>query len=200
MRTAVVITLLAALGGAGRGLAAQSPDGRPKEDRLGADPGRELVFTLELPEPPEALFHRWTTESEARRFLAEEVRIEPRVGGRYETLFDPEHDPAGALAGTYGSKIVALEPPSRLVFQWNCPTPRAAAEEVGGRRVLQESLVEVRFDPAEGNPDATRLRIRHFGIGEGPDWDASYRFYRDRGWPWIVGRLESLYGDEVGGP
>lgn len=166
------------------------------EEAVTAEDGREIVFTLELPTAPEALFRQWTTEEGAGRFLAPEVRIETRVGGRYEARFDPENDPAGALAGTYGSRIVSLEPPSRLVFQWNCPTPRVAARDVGGRRVLQESLVEVRFEPAGERGEATWLRVRHYGMGDGPDWDASYRYYRDRGWPWILGRLRELYSPE----
>lgn len=188
-----LILVLAALP-AWAGLArAQPVDVSATADTRSTASGRELAFTLELPDTPAALYRKWIDASEARRFLAEEVRIEPRVGGRYETLFDPENDPAGALAGTYGSKIVALEPPSRLVFEWNSLTPRVAAREVGGRRVRQESLVEVRFEAVAGAPGRTRLHIRHYGMGEGPDWEASFRFYRERGWPWILDRLRKVY-------
>lgn len=157
---------------------------------------RELVFEIVLPGVPADHFDLWTTEAGARTFLAREVRIDPRPGGRYEALFDPENDPAGALAGTYGSKIVAFEPPGRLAFEWNCPTPRKAAEEVGGVRVLQESLVEVRFERDPDDPASTRVRVRHHGFGTGPHWDASYRYYRDAGWPWIFRRLAGAFGKD----
>lgn len=157
----------------------------------------ELTYELVLPGTPAEHYAMWISEEEARTFLAHEVRIEPRVGGRYETLFDPVEDPAGALAGTYGSKIVALDPPRRLVFQWHALTPRKAAEELGGVRRRQQSLlVEVGFEHASLEPATTRIRVRHEGFGEGPDWDAQYRYYRDHGWPWIFRRLAERFGKE----
>lgn len=159
--------------------------------------GAELAYELVLPGTPAEHYALWTTEEGARTFLADEVRIEPRVGGRYETLFDPIEDPAGALAGTYGSKIVALDPPRRIVFQWHALTPRKAAEELGGVRRRQQSLlVEVGFEAASLEPATTRVRVRHVGFGDGPDWDAQYRYYRDHGWPWIFRRLAERYGEE----
>lgn len=138
-------------------------------------------------------FHLWTDSAQARRFLAEEVRIDSWVGGRYEALFDPQDDPAVALTGTYGSKVVALEPPRRLVFQWHSLTPRSAAQAVAGERRLQESMVEVRFEPIGGSVQRTRVTIRHYRFGDDTHWAAAYRFYRDRGWPWILRRLVALF-------
>lgn len=152
---------------------------------------RDLFFTVEVPLSIEAAWGMWLTPARARDFLAAEVRIEPWVGGRYETIFDPEADPAGARAGTYGSKIVAMDAPRRLVFEWESLTPEAAAAELGGERVLQKSEVEVVFEPR--GVAATTVRIHHYGFGDGTHWDASYRFYRDRGWPWILRRLEALF-------
>lgn len=194
MRTTVIAVLLNATMAVASSLTAQ-PAEQPwtLEEIRSEKGGRELVFTLELPETPEVVFRRWTETDEARRFLGREVRIEPRVGGRFEVLFDPVNDPAGALAGTYGSRVVSLEAPRQLVFEWNSLTPRVAAREVGGRRVLQKSLVEVRIESVPEAPSSSRVHVRHYGMGNGPDWDASYRYYRDSGWPWILRRLTALY-------
>lgn len=152
---------------------------------------RQLVYAVDVPLPIDAAFDMWITPARARQFLAKEVRIDPWVGGRYETLFEPQVDPAGARAGTYGSKVIALEAPDRLVFGWESLTPVRAAEELGGARVFQASEVEVTFEAT--GPRSTRVRVRHYGFGDDAQWDASFRFYRDFGWPWILGRLEALF-------
>ncbi len=152
---------------------------------------RELHFEVTVPVSVEDAFRMWTDPAVARQFLALEVRIEPWAGGRYETLFDPENDPAGARAGTYGSTVLDITPPERLVFEWESLTPQAAAAELGGERKLQLSYVEVRFEA--GSLSTTAVHIRHYGFGDDAHWDAAYRYYRDHGWPWILARLDRLF-------
>lgn len=152
---------------------------------------RDLHIEVTVPVSIEDAFRMWIDSAEAREFLALEVRIDPWVGGRYEANFDPESDPWGALAGTYGSKVLALEPPRRLVFEWHYLTPREAATQVGGRRVRQETTVEVTFEPL--GKHETRIRIRHYGFGSDANWAASRRFYEQSGWPWIIKRLRGRF-------
>jgi uncharacterized protein YndB with AHSA1/START domain len=152
---------------------------------------RELIFETVIPVDIQTAFDMWIEPDQASRFLAHEVRIDPWVGGRYEALFDPDTDPAGARAGTYNSKVLSIRRPQEISFEWESLTPMPAAQTLGGRRVLQRSVVQVRFTPR--GADSTLVHIRHHGIGEGPDWDASLEFYRERGWPWILARLEALF-------
>jgi uncharacterized protein YndB with AHSA1/START domain len=154
----------------------------------------ELRFVVDVPVTVEDAFRMWTDSARASEFLAEDVRIDPWVGGRYETLFDPENDPAGARAGTCGSKILELEAPRRLVFEWHSLTPRLAAAEVGGLRVLQETTVEVTFEPI--GESRTRIHIRHYGFGSDANWAAALRFYTEVGWPWVIRRLEGRFATE----
>ena len=70
------------------------------------------------------------------------VVFEPFVGGRIfeRTGSGEEHD---------WGRIVAWEPPGRLVYEWHLRVDRADATEV-----------EIRFDPSAGG---TRVRIEHRG-------------------------------------
>ena len=72
-----------------------------------------------------------------------DVVFEPRVGGRIfeRTSSGEEHD---------WGRVVAWEPPSRIVYEWHLRVDRADATEV-----------EIRFADAE--PGRTRVEIEHRG-------------------------------------
>ena len=76
-----------------------------------------LTLAVTVPLPQHEAFALWTTEQGLERFVADQVVVEPWVGGRYEIAFEPEVDPAGARAGTYGSRVLEVAPPHRLVFE-----------------------------------------------------------------------------------
>ena len=159
-----------------------------------ADEENELNFTVEVPVGIAQAFEMWISPAWASQFLAIEVKIDARVGGRYEALFDPENDPAGAHAGTYGSKIREIKPMTQLMFEWNYFTPRLAAEALGGQRLYQETLVDVRFEQI--SEQCTSIHIRHFGLANHEHGTASYEYYRDYGWPWIINRLKGIFKSE----
>jgi uncharacterized protein YndB with AHSA1/START domain len=96
----------------------------------------------------------------------EAVVLEGRLGGR---LYERWHDGGEADWG----RVVAWEPPQRLVLSWKPNPERAAATEV-----------EVRFVAVE--PDHTRVELEHRGwerLGDlGPEARASY----DGGWPGVL--------------
>ena len=96
----------------------------------------------------------------------EAVVLEGRLGGR---LYERWHDGGEADWG----RVVAWEPPERLVLSWKPNPERTAATEV-----------EVRFVAVE--PDHTRVELEHRGwerLGElGPEARASY----DGGWPGVL--------------
>ena len=96
----------------------------------------------------------------------EAVVLEGRLGGR---LYERWHDGGEADWG----RVVAWEPPQRLVLAWKPNPERRAATEV-----------EVRFVAVE--PDHTRVELEHRGwerLGDlGPEARASY----DGGWPGVL--------------
>lgn len=156
----------------------------------------ELRYSVVLPIDRESAFDMWLEPETARRFIAFDVNIEPRVGGLYEAIFEPETDRVGAYAGTYTSRIRTLDRPRQLVFEWNYLTPKQAARQFEGQRMHQESLVEVTF---EKHPDGcTTVLIRHHDIPDHAHGAASLEFYRENGWPWIIGRLTALFEPETG--
>ena len=81
------------------------------------------------------------------------VVFEPRVGGRIfeRTSSGVEHD---------WGRILAWEPPGRIVYEWHLRVDRADATEV-----------EIRFVAA--GPATTRVEIEHRGwerLGDGATW------------------------------
>ncbi len=155
-----------------------------------AEESQELNYTVTVPLSIAEAFEMWISPVWAKQFLALDVKIDPRVGGQYVAVFDPVGDPEGAYAGTYGSKIREIQPPSHILFEWKYLTPRQAAEALGGQRLHQESLVDIRFERISAQ--CTVVHIRHFGIPTHEHGKASFEFYRDSGWPWIIKRLEGI--------
>jgi len=115
--------------------------------------------------------------------IAETV-FEPKVGGH---IYD---------RGTDGSecrwaRILAFEPPTRVVFSWDI-SPQWTIET----EPENTSEVEVRFI-AEA-PDRTRVELEHRHIDRhGPGWAAvSDGIANDQGWPLYLARYAALFGEE----
>ena len=113
--------------------------------------------------------------------IAETV-LEARAGGR---IFD---------RGVNGSecqwaRVLAYDPPHRLVFSWNIG-PTWQVETDPGR----ESEVEVRFIPE--TPERTRVELEHRHLERHGDGWESMRdgVAADQGWPLYLQRYASLIG------
>jgi uncharacterized protein YndB with AHSA1/START domain len=141
----------------------------------GGEPGDRVLRTeLTVDAPIDDVWRAWTTEEGVRTFFAPAGRIEPRVDGAYDIYFFPER-PAGQR-GAEGMRILAFEPPRRLVFTWNAPPDIPAVR-------AQRTTVEIALEPA--GPARTKLRFTHAGWGEGPDWDKAYGYF-DQAWNAVV--------------
>jgi len=112
--------------------------------------------------------------------LAETV-FEPQVGGN---IFDR------AVDGTEcrWARILAYEPPDRVVFSWDI-SPRWQLETDAS----QTSEVEVRFFPETA--ERTRLELEHRHIDRhGPGWQAvTDGVDGDEGWPLYLARYAALF-------
>jgi uncharacterized protein YndB with AHSA1/START domain len=134
-----------------------------------AEPGdRILRVEFDLEAPVERVWRAWTTEEGVRSFFAPAARVDLRVDGTYDIIFDPKRP--GQTAE--GQRILALEPMRRFVFTWNAPPDQPEVR-------AQRTVVGVEVEPR--GKGITRLRFTHSGWGDGPAWDAAYRYF-DRAW------------------
>jgi len=109
-----------------------------------------------------------------------ETTFEPRVGGH---IYDRAEDGSECR----WARILAYEPPTRVVFSWDLGPTWQLEPDPGNT-----SEVEVRF-VAEG-PDRTRVELEHRHIDRhGPGWDAVYHGVDgDGGWPLYLTRYAAL--------
>ncbi len=115
--------------------------------------------------------------------IAETV-FEPKVGGH---IYD---------RGTDGTecrwaRILAYEPPMRVVFSWDI-SPQWTIETEPGNT----SEVEVKF--IAETPDRTLVELEHRHIDRhGPGWaSVSEGVANDQGWPLYLQRYADLFGEE----
>jgi uncharacterized protein YndB with AHSA1/START domain len=109
-----------------------------------------------------------------------------------ETVFEPEvgghiYDVAEDGSECRWARILAYEPPSRVVFSWDIgPTWQLEDDPENA------SEVEVRFVP-EG-ADRTRVELEHRNIDRhGPGWEAVHEgIDGDAGWPLYLDRYAAL--------
>jgi uncharacterized protein YndB with AHSA1/START domain len=116
-----------------------------------------------------------------------ETVLEPQVGGH---IYDRAEDGSECR----WARILAFEPPSRLVFSWDIgPTWQLEADPANA------SEVEVRFT-AEG-PDRTRVELEHRHIDRhGPGWEGvAGGVDGDQGWPLYLSRFAALVTGSTGG-
>jgi uncharacterized protein YndB with AHSA1/START domain len=111
--------------------------------------------------------------------IAETV-FEPRVGGH---IYDRAVDGSECR----WARILAYEPPHRVVFSWDI-SPEWRIETDPERT----SEVEVRF--VAETPESTRLELEHrFLERHGPSWPAVREGVDgDEGWPLYLGRYAAL--------
>lgn len=133
--------------------------------------------------PLEHAWSSWTTIQGMQAFFAREAIVDPRVDGEYSVHFFPENPPGSR--GAEHMRIVAIEPPNRLMFTWNSPTFFGPVRD-------QRSVVEIYLE--DRGPAQTRLTLRQFGWGKGGQWPR-IRKYFDGGWRTIIDRLEFSYAN-----
>ncbi len=155
--------------------------------------GREIVVDFTVNAPLNQVSQLWTTSAGAKQFFGLDAHVDPRVGGEYTMIFDPEHDPEGRMLGTKGARILRYEPNQFLAFEWK-GTPEMPEMNV----VPLPTWVEVSFQPLGEKGEKTHLRIAHYGFGTGQGWDKAYAFFSgSRGWIWVLNRLTKVFPDFI---
>lgn len=109
-----------------------------------------------------------------------ETRFDPRVGGHI-------YDRAADGSECRWARVLAYEPPDRVVFSWDI-SPQWQLEE--DQRNTSE--VEIRF--VAETPQRTRLELEHRHLDRhGPGWESIHdAVHGDAGWPLYLARYADL--------
>src|SRR5262245_21233625 len=141
--------------------------------QLSAAQERQIRVSVTVAAKPEQVWALWTTNEGVRSFFAPGSNIDLKVDGAYEIFFNPAA-PAGKR-GADGMRLLAVEPNKRLAFTWNAPPTLSTRG--------QRTMVSIDLTPIGG--DSTRVVLRHFGWGSGPDWDATVAYF-EQAWNAVV--------------
>ena len=154
------------------------------------DTGRAFTLEKTLDMPADELYKLWTTRDGIRTFFAPEIHLDLEVGGRYEIVFDPIKDPAGAKIGSHGARLLRLVPGRELAFDFTFPP---FGPELNTKPY--PTWVEIHLKPVEEAPGKTHLSLIHRGWPEGETWSKVFVMFRDQHWPLVLTRLETYVRD-----
>lgn len=116
----------------------------------------------------------WTTVEGVTSFFAPQARVDARPGGAYEIVFEPAAPPGER--GSEGCKILGLDAPRLLAFDWNAPTHLPAVRR-------QRTIVNVQLDPSPGG--GTDVRLTALGWGNGAEWEQAHAYF-ERAWDKVL--------------
>ncbi len=109
----------------------------------------------------DALFAALLDAAQLQRWFAESVRIDPRVGGTYH--FWGRHTLGAPSEAEAGQRILALEPPERLLFTWRLLGVDTQVEMVLGNSPKGATLALTHSVPASlGQPRERELIDDHW--------------------------------------
>ncbi len=148
------------------------------------DQSISLDVTVEA--TPAEVYRLWTTAEGVMHFMAPAATIDSRLGGRYQVMFDPQNDPDGRAYGTWGCRVLRLEPNHSVAFEWTFPP-------LGAELNTQPfpTWVEIQIDPVIGQPGQTVVRLQHFGFPHSEKWDKCFALFRDKNWPHVLATLKT---------
>lgn len=182
------LTMLSTVACMGLPVQAQTPPPAPSpvtdsSYRL-PDGERVLELSVDVPAPLPEVWRAFTTGEGFARWAARIARVDLRVGGEYETSYDPKAQ-FGA-PGNIRNQIVALVP-LRLVVIRNVQAPPVTAFDVPTFQSLQTA---VHFH-AVGDR-TTRVVLQNPGYRDGDKFDGVYRHFL-MGNRWTLEKLRELF-------
>lgn len=125
--------------------------------------------TIDIEAKPDAVFDLFTTEEGLCRWMARDVDVDLRPGGRWRWT----HANGATSAGTY----IEIDPPLRLVFTYGWESGGFGEVGPGSTRV------DVTFEPTDVG---TRVTIDHAGL------PAAHVDRHGAGWDHFLGVLADL--------
>jgi len=128
----------------------------------------DIIFDFEINASVSDVWKAWTTERGIRSFFSPDCRVDFKVDGRFEILFDTSA-PEG-LQGSEGMKILAMERERMFSFTWNAPPDNPAIRS-------QRTFVNVHLFALSGT--RTRLLFRNIGYGQGDEWRRALQYFKN---------------------
>lgn len=119
--------------------------------------------------PLAEVWKTWTTK-EGLSFIAEDAKIELRVGGAYEWYFSKDA-PEGQRGGE-GCKVLSFVPQQQISFSWNAPPTIPALRDAGAKTQVCISFRSI-------TDEQTMILLSQHGLGEGKDWDDYYIYFQN---------------------
>lgn len=152
------------------------------------DTTRVLQKEITIETTVDRVWKAWTTE-EGIRFASPISDIDLRPDGPYELFLNLPPDAQGRR-GAEGSRVLTVLPKELFVFDWTFP-PQVPNLRMSGTK----THVAIFFATV---PGGTRVRLVQYGWGDGPDWEAGYRYF-DEGWSTILQGMKAHLESGVGG-
>jgi uncharacterized protein YndB with AHSA1/START domain len=152
-----------------------------------AAPLPDLHKQVVIDAPRVEVWRAWTTP-EGLAHLAGAVRIQLVPGGPFEWFLDGPPDAYGRR-GSQGSRVVAVEAPERIVFDWTFPPSVAELREADARTTVTVHLVDL--------GEATLVDLTVTGWQEGDAWERGWRYF-DTAWQYVLDEIEHYLEAPVG--
>jgi uncharacterized protein YndB with AHSA1/START domain len=151
--------------------AASAPAAAPSDPAL-----RAVRYDVTVAAPVTDVWRALSTADGLRSFFAAGAEIELRAFGKFSIQFDPSKPGSSAEDNV----VLAVQPERMLSTTWNAPPAYPDAR-------AQRTLLQFRLVP-EGAA-RTRVTIVQSGFGTGPEWDATYEYFRGA-WTWVAASLQ----------
>ena len=116
---------------------------------------------------PETAFELFTDNRLLENWLTTQANVVPEVGGKYELYWDPKDKENNS---TIGCKILAIDAPLFLVFEWKGPRP--FKHFMNHERPL--TTVTVFFIPKD---QGTEICLVHTGWRDSVQWESARQFF-----------------------
>lgn len=143
--------------------------------------GREIRKEIVVDAPVADVWSAWTTVEGLTSFFAPRARMELRVGGPFEILFDSTA-PAG-LQGSEGCVVLGFEPGKLLSFSWNAPPKFPNVRK-------ERTRVDLHFEAVDAS--RTKVTLVETGWGEGDEWDQVYQYF-NVAWGYVMGAFKERF-------
>lgn len=114
-------------------------------------------------------------------WLTESAEVEPKVGGKYELFWEPDHRERNS---TLGCRVTAVEPSQLLAFEWKSPVQFAHFANSADPL----THVVLAFVPLAGR---TRVHLTHSGWRGSGEWEQA-RIWQEQAWRGALAALEGL--------